>query len=97
MLFRSLSQVVGVDVGVLLDPDKVAGVPEALVPELALYGSFCALYVGILAVSPKTFMTYALVTAIEDLAKEELIDRDADGGSAGGEASEEKKEMAAAA
>ena len=96
-LILVLSQVVGVDVGVLLDPDKVAGVPEALVPELALYGSFCALYVGILAVSPKTFMTYALVTAIEELAKEELIDRDADGGSAGGEASEEKKEVAAAA
>lgn len=86
-LILVLGQVVGPDVAVLLDADKQAGVPEALVPELLLYSSFCALYVGILAVSPKTFMKYALVTAIEDLAKEELIDRRA--------AVEEKKEVTA--
>ena len=66
-------QIVDRDIDAIINVKQV-GNPELLAPELALYGTFVASAIGQLALSPQTFLNYCLVTSIEQLVEEELLD-----------------------
>ena len=68
-----LSSVVGSSSTSLLMTSDVVGQPHMLLPELALYGFYCALVVGQLWLVPKTFLDYCLVTSIEELVSADIL------------------------
>ncbi|KAL7579123.1 hypothetical protein ACA910_019152 [Epithemia clementina (nom. ined.)] len=49
------------------------GRPDLLLPELALFGFYCCLAIGLLWLVPKTFLDYSLVTSIEKLVSAPIL------------------------
>ena len=71
---RDLAALVTLNGGAAGDAMMVAmGRPEALLPELTLYGVYSILLAGQLWIVPKTFLDYSLVTSIERLIEVDVL------------------------